>query len=76
MLQGNIIEEVKLKVKRQLTQPLAAIELHSHAHNHGVVRHWHEADEPSDDGGFQVLQHHIVGISVALNDLQMKMWAV
>lgn len=67
-----MIEEVKGEARRQLTQPLAAVELHPHAHDHGVVRHWHEADEPSDDGGFQVLQHHIVGISVALNDLHME----
>lgn len=61
-------------MKRQLTQPLAAVELHPHAHDHGGVRHRHEADKASDDGGLQVLQHHIVGIPVALNDLQVPMW--
>lgn len=58
-----------LPVTRRLTQPFTAVELHSHAHRHGVIRHGHEADETSDDRGLQVLEHHVVRVLVAFNDL-------
>lgn len=61
-----------LPIRRRLTQPLTPVELHSHAHRHGVIRHGHEADETSDDGGLQVLQHHVVRVLVAFNDLEVE----
>lgn len=55
-----------------LTQPFTAVQLHSHADVHGVVCDGHEADEASDDGRLEVLEHDVVGVPVSFNHLQVK----
>lgn len=53
-----------------LTVPDAAVELHPHAHGHGGLGDGDEAHEARDDRRPQVLQHHLVGVSVAVHHLQ------
>lgn len=57
------------KLEFWLTQPFTAVELHSHAHNHGRVCDRHETDITSHNGRLEILQHHIICILVALNNL-------
>lgn len=52
-----------------LTEPFTAVELHSHTHDHGVVGHGHKADKTGNDGRLQVLQDHVICITVAFDDL-------
>lgn len=52
--------------------PDAAVELHPHAHGHGRLGDGDEAHEARDDGRPQVLQHHVVGVRVAIDHLQEK----
>lgn len=54
------------------TEPFAAVQLHSHADVHGVICDGHEADEASDDGWLQVLQHNVVGVPVPFDHLQVR----
>lgn len=54
------------------TEPFAAVQLHPHADVHGVIRDGHEADEASDDGWLQVLQHNVIGVPVPFDHLQVR----
>lgn len=54
------------------TEPFAAVQLHSHANVHGVIRDRHEADKASYDGRLQVLQHNVVGVPVPVDHLQVR----
>lgn len=60
----------------RLTQPFTAVELHPHTHDRGGVGDGHKADEAGDDGGLEILQDHIVGVLVALDDLREEMQGV
>lgn len=57
---------------RCVTEPFAAVQLHPHAHVHGVIRDGHEAHEASDDGRLQVLEHDVVGVPVPFDHLQVR----